>query len=70
MTDRKRSKDGVRETDKYVDSENSPAQQGRKGGNIQRDVATQAELATAESGDEGITRVTGQDKRRNGETDA
>jgi membrane-associated phospholipid phosphatase len=46
--------------------EDAPSQAGSSGGNIQRDVAAQAELDD-EIGDGGITRVTGEDKPADGD---
>ncbi|EKE44970.1 hypothetical protein OCGS_1005 [Oceaniovalibus guishaninsula JLT2003] len=65
MAERIRSKDGTRETDKFVDDAATPSQQGRAGGGLERQVGTQAEEDRAEQG-EGITRVTKQDEKGEG----
>lgn len=63
---------GVEKADK--DSEalaSGPAgasQQGRAGGNLQRDIATQDALKRAGEQFAGITRVTGESKRNHGES--
>ena len=56
MADRIRSKDGTRETEAFVGDADTPSQQGRAGGGLERDVGTRAEKERAEQG-EGITRV-------------
>ncbi len=62
MIDRDRPDDSA-----LIDSmEDSPGQAGTSGGNIQRDVASQAETRD-ETGDGGITRVTGEDKPAGGD---
>lgn len=67
MAERKRSKDGVRETEKIVNTDAGVQQQGREGGNLQRDVATQDEKKRSTETPAGATRVTGEDKRKHGE---
>lgn len=69
MTDRKRSHDGSRETDQFIAGvSDSPAQQGRAGGGIARDVGTQDSLARAvEQGVKGVTRVRKSDERQDAE---
>ena len=59
MAERKRSNDGTQETEKFVSDTETPSQGGRAGGDLQKDVGTQ--------GDDGVTRVTGEDKRNHGE---
>ncbi|MCK0166612.1 hypothetical protein MWU52_03515 [Jannaschia sp. S6380] len=59
MAERHRSNDGTRETDKFIkDMPETPDQQGRAGGNLARDVGTEAALDRAtEQGVKGVTRV-------------
>ena len=59
MAERKRSNDGTRETDAFIEGmPETPDQQGRAGGNLARDVGTQAALDRAtEQGAQGVTRV-------------
>jgi hypothetical protein len=47
--------------------EDAPSHGGSSGGNLQRDVATQAEEAHEVGGDHGVTRVTGEDKVADGD---
>ncbi|UWR21342.1 hypothetical protein [Sulfitobacter sp. S190] len=68
MAERHRSNDGTRETEKFTDDTAAAAQQGRAGGDLQRDVSTQDERKRATEDPEGTTRVTGEDKRNHGET--
>ncbi|MEQ6247621.1 hypothetical protein ABMC89_01885 [Sulfitobacter sp. HNIBRBA3233] len=67
MAERHRSKDGSRDSDKFVDEDADISQQGRAGGDIQRDVATQDEEKRGVEKPHGTTRVTGEDKRNHGE---
>ncbi len=64
MAERHRSKDGTRETDAFIeDMPETPDQQGRAGGNLARDVGTQAALERAQGKDaDGVTRVTKSDE--------
>ena len=67
MAERLRSKDGVSETERFVDDAATPAQQGRAQGNLERNVGTQDALKRAEKGeDAGVTRVTKQDEKGQG----
>ena len=68
MVDRKRSSDGTRETDAFIeDMPGTPDQQGRAGGNLARDVGTQAALEGAtEQGAKGVTRVRKADEIEHG----
>ena len=67
MAERLRSKDGVSETERFVDDADTPAQQGRAQGNLERNVGTQDALKRAEKGeDAGVTRVTKQDEKGQG----
>ena len=47
MADRYRSRDGVQETRQFIDDANTPAQQGRSGGNLERKVGTRDLLKRA-----------------------
>lgn len=69
MTERKRSNDGVRETDKFIgDMPETPDQQGRAGGELARDVGTAAALDQAtRQGRPGVTRVRKADESGDGE---
>ncbi|MGJ8547199.1 MAG: hypothetical protein ACSHWZ_17265 [Sulfitobacter sp.] len=69
MAERHRSQDGSRDSDAYVNSDAQISQQGRSGGNLQRDVATQDEEKRAGVRSAGETRVTGADKRKHGEAE-
>ncbi len=66
MAERRRSKDGERETEAYLGEAGTPSQQGRAGGNLERNVGTRAEEETAKHG-EGITRVTKADEKGQGD---
>ncbi|SFG22865.1 hypothetical protein [Sulfitobacter dubius] len=67
MAERKRSNDGTQETEEFVSDAETPSQGGRAGGDLQKDVGTQDAERRAEKGDDGVTRVTGEDKRNHGE---
>ncbi|WP_299559997.1 hypothetical protein [uncultured Sulfitobacter sp.] len=69
MAERKRSNDGSRDTEKVLGDKTSVSQQGRSGGDLQRDVATQDEEKRATERPGGATRVTGEDKRNHGESE-
>lgn len=60
MAERHRSKDGIRETDQFIeDMPKTPDQQGRSGGELARDVGTEDALKRAtKQGVSGVTRVT------------
>lgn len=66
MADRKRSQDGKRETEDYIDNAKTPGQQGRADGNLERKVGTRDLLKQAEQDRPGATRVQGRDKRDDG----
>lgn len=51
MADRARSKDGTRETDRYISDHKTPSQQGRARGNLERKVGTRDELRQINEGD-------------------
>ena len=65
MAERKRSKDGTSETEKFVPDPSTPTQQGRAGGNLERKVGTRDERKRAEKG-EGATRVRKSDEKGSG----
>ena len=67
MAERKKSKDGVRETDAFVSDADTPSQQDAAGGELKRSVGSRDEEKTAE-GNDGLTRVKGSDKN-SGQTD-
>jgi hypothetical protein len=65
MTERKRSHDGVRETEWFTEGPETPGQQGRDGaGDLPRDIGTRDEKRRAEKGDTGVTRVRKSDERK------
>lgn len=68
MAERHRSKDGSKDSDKIIGESAGISQQGRAGGNLERDVGTQDEKKRATEKPAGATRVTGQDKRNHGES--
>ena len=57
MAERYRSEDGRRETEEYIDSTETPDQQGRAGGTTERQVGTRDLLKRAEQDRPGATRV-------------
>ena len=66
MAERKRSTDGTRETEAFVDDAvATPEQSGRAQGELERKVGTRAEESAAKSG-EGIERVTKADEKGQG----
>jgi len=66
MAERKRSHDHERETDRFTEGPETPGHQGRSQGNLERDVGTQDEKKRAEKGDAGVTRVTKEDEKGDG----
>ncbi len=66
MAERKRSHDGTRETDEFIDDEATPSQQGRSQGGLERAVGTRGELANAKQG-KATTRVTKSDEKGQGD---
>ncbi|MBY6055783.1 hypothetical protein KUV26_04065 [Leisingera daeponensis] len=58
MAERKRSKDGRRETEEIPGAKGTISQQGRTGGTLQRDIASEDELKRAKERPAGSTRVT------------
>lgn len=66
MAERKRSKDGERDTEEFVDKADTPSDQGRAQGNLERKVGTRDTLKRAERGDEGATRVHKSDEKGEG----
>lgn len=67
MAERKRSQDGKRETDAYLDDENTPIQQGRSQGNLERKVGTRDEMKRATQDRPGATRVRKSDEKGQGD---
>ena len=65
MPERIRSKDGTRETEAFTSEANTPSQQGRAQGELERRVGTRDELRETEQ-DEGTTRVTKGDEKGDG----
>jgi len=65
MAERKRSKDGTRETEQFLDDAPTPSQQGRAHGNLERNVGTRDELDNAEQG-KSTTRVRKSDEKGSG----
>lgn len=67
MSERKRSKDGVRETERFTEGPPTPGHQGRGGeGDLPREIGTRDEKRRAEKGDAGVTRVTKSDEKGEG----
>ncbi|MGR3484224.1 MAG: hypothetical protein ACU0BF_02685 [Paracoccaceae bacterium] len=66
MAERARSKDGTRETEQYTGETATPGQQGRAGGELEREVGTQDELKRARDDRAGTTRVTKADEKGQG----
>ncbi|MHA3977621.1 hypothetical protein ACW9UR_08065 [Halovulum sp. GXIMD14794] len=58
MAERKRSKDGGRDTDLVLGEPGGIAQQGRAGGRLPRNIGSQDELKRATERPAGMTRVT------------
>ncbi|GGH40694.1 hypothetical protein SAMN05444007_11534 [Cribrihabitans marinus] len=63
MAERKRSRDGQRESEAFVDTAETPSQQGRAGGNLERKVGTRDLLKRAMQDNPGTTRVRKSDER-------
>ncbi|WP_425073674.1 hypothetical protein [Sagittula sp. S175] len=66
MVERLRSQDGTRETEAYIDDVDTPSQQGRAQGNLERQVGTRDEEKRAEQDRAGATRVTKSDEKGQG----
>ncbi len=66
MADRARSSDGRKETSEYIDTADTPDQQGRAGGNLERKVGTRDLLKRATNDDAGPTRVHKSDEKGQG----
>ena len=67
MPERVRSKDGRSETAEILrDAPDTPSQQGRAQGNLERNVGTQDEEKRVFKGEMGKTRVTKEDERGQG----
>ncbi|SEW02764.1 hypothetical protein SAMN04488515_0719 [Cognatiyoonia koreensis] len=67
MAERVRSKDGKSETEEFLPETDTPDQQGRSGGHLQRRVGTRDELRKVTQGGESTTRVTKGDELATGE---
>ncbi|PZX13799.1 hypothetical protein LX81_03134 [Palleronia aestuarii] len=65
MAERKRSKDGVSETEQFVDDTAAPSHQGRAEGELERQVGTRDEEKQRVGGG-GATRVTKSDEEGEG----
>lgn len=65
MAERQRSKDGTRETERFLDEAATPSQQGRAEGELERKVGTRDLKKQAEKG-AGATRVTKSDEKGEG----
>ncbi|WP_272009723.1 hypothetical protein [Roseovarius sp. ZX-A-9] len=66
MVHRHRSKDGTRETEAFMKGPDTPSQQGRGDGNLERDVGTRDALKRARDDRAGATRVRKSDERGQG----
>ena len=67
MPERKRSKDGVRETEQFEAPEAGTP--GRSGGNLARKIGTKDELKRTREDPAGVTRVTKSDEQSRDEKD-
>lgn len=65
MAERAKSKDGVRETERFIDDVDQPHHQSRSQGDLERDVGTRDELKQVQKGG-GATRVTKEDEEGEG----
>ncbi|MBT8418832.1 MAG: hypothetical protein KJO42_15460 [Silicimonas sp.] len=66
MAERKKSKDGVRETEELIGDTETPSQQGRAQGNLERKVGTRDDLRQLKEGAV-RTRVTKKDEKGRGD---
>lgn len=67
MAERHRSKDGTQETKEFLDGADTPSDQGRAGGNLERKVGTRDTLERTDKGDDaGATRVHKSDEKGQG----
>lgn len=66
MAERHRSTDLSRDTEEFLDGEETPGQQGRAGGELERKVGTRDEKKRAEKDRAGATRVTKGDEKGEG----
>lgn len=65
MVERKRSRDGVKETEQFeAPDAGSP---GRAGGNLARDIGTRDDLKRSREQPSGVTRVTKSDEQKRDE---
>ena len=67
MAQRHRSQDGKRETEDYLDDMDTPIQQGRAQGNLERQVGTRDMLKRATQDRPGLTRVRKSDEKGQGD---
>ncbi|KRS15864.1 MULTISPECIES: hypothetical protein [Roseobacteraceae] len=67
MAERKRSKDGSRDSEEYIDeTTGEPGDEGRAGGTLARKIGTRDEEKRNTERPAGRTRVTGADERDHG----
>lgn len=67
MAERHRSNDGKQETKEFLDDADTPSDQGRAGGNLERKVGTRDTLKRTDKGDDaGATRVHKSDEKGQG----
>lgn len=66
MTDRERSKDGTRDSDRILGEAGAPGGQGRSGGRLARDIGTRDEKKRATERPGGATRVRKSDEKEGG----
>jgi len=64
MTDRHRSQDGSRDSDRYHGEAGAPSGQGRTGGRLARDIGTRDEEKRATERPAGTTRVRKSDEKQ------
>ncbi|MCR8825996.1 hypothetical protein [Pseudosulfitobacter koreensis] len=66
MADRHRSNDGKQETKEYLDDAETPSDQGRADGNLERKVGTRDTLKRTKDDNAGATRVHKSDEKGEG----
>ncbi|MCB1311960.1 MAG: hypothetical protein KDK29_08760 [Sedimentitalea sp.] len=69
MTERQRSKDGSRDSEKVLGESGAVSGQGRSGGTLQRDIASRDELKRVGERPAGKTRVTKSLERDQGDAE-
>lgn len=67
MTDRQRSRDGTRDSDRILGEDGAPSGQGRAGGRLARDIGSRDEAKRATERPGGATRVRKSDERGAGD---